>query len=276
MDHDKVDGWVEQLMRCEHLLEKDVQQLCEFARDILSKELNVQPVKCPVTVCGDIHGQFHDLMELFRIGGRPPDTNYLFMGDYVDRGYFSVESVTLLVTLKVRYKHRVTILRGNHESRQITQVYGFYDECLRKYGNANVWKYFTDLFDYLPLTALIEKQIFCLHGGLSPSIDSLNHIMDQDRVQEVPHEGPMCDLLWSDPDDRHGWGISPRGAGFTFGQDISQNFNHTNNLKMVARAHQLVMNGYNWSHEKAIVTIFSAPNYCYRCGNEAGIMEVDE
>lgn len=119
---------------------------------------------------------------------------------------------------QVRYRERITILRGNHESRQITQVYGFYDECLRKYGNANVWKYFTDLFDYLPLTALVDSQIFCLHGGLSPSIDSLDHIRALDRLQEVPHEGPMCDLLWSDPDDRGGWGISPRGAGYTFGQ----------------------------------------------------------
>lgn len=188
------------------------------AKEILSKESNVQEVKCPVTVCGDVHGQFHDLMELFRIGGRSPDTNYLFMGDYVDRGYYSVETVTLLVALKVRYRERITILRGNHESRQITQVYGFYDECLRKYGNANVWKFFTDLFDYLPLTALVDGQIFCLHGGLSPSIDTLDHIRALDRIQEVPHEGPMCDLLWSDPDDRGGWGISPRGAGYTFGQ----------------------------------------------------------
>merc|ERR1711953_644606 len=93
-----------------------------------------------------------------------------------------------------------------------------YDECLRKYGNANVWKYFTDLFDYLPLTALVDNQIFALHGGLSPSIDTLDHIRALDRLQEVPHEGPMCDLLWSDPDDRGGWGISPRGAGYTFGQ----------------------------------------------------------
>lgn len=155
------------------------------AKEILAKECNVQEVKCPVTVCGDVHGQFHDLMELFRIGGRSPDTNYLFMGDYVDRGYYSVETVTLLVALKVRYKERITILRGNHESRQITQVYGFYDECLRKYGNANVWKFFTDLFDYLPLTALVDGQIFCLHGGLSPSIDTLDHIRALDRLQEV-------------------------------------------------------------------------------------------
>ncbi|KAI5285700.1 hypothetical protein KEM52_002323 [Ascosphaera acerosa] len=218
-------------------------------------------------------------MELFRIGGPNPDTNYLFMdisGDYVDRGYYSVETVTLLVALKVRYPSRVTILRGNHESRQITQVYGFYDECLRKYGNANVWKYFTDLFDYLPLTALIENQIFCLHGGLSPSIDTLDNIRALDRVQEVPHEGPMCDLLWSDPDDRCGWGISPRGAGYTFGQDISEAFNHNNGLTLVARAHQLVMEGYNWSQDRNVVTIFSAPNYCYRCGNQAAIMEIDE
>lgn len=178
-------------------------------------------------------------------------------GDYVDRGYFSVETVTLLVALKIRYPQRITILRGNHESRQITQVYGFYDECLRKYGNANVWKYFTDLFDYLPLTALIDNQIFCLHGGLSPSIDTLDNIRALDRIQEVPHEGPMCDLLWSDPDDRCGWGISPRGAGYTFGQDISEAFNHNNGLTLVARAHQLVMEGYNWSQDRNVVTIFS-------------------
>lgn len=123
----------------------------------------------------------------------------------------------------------------------ITPSYGFYDECLRKYGNATVWKYFTDLFDYLPLTALVENEIFALHGGLSPTIDTLDNVRQLDRVQEVPHEGPMCDLLWSDPDDRCGWGISPRGAGYTFGQDISQTFNHANNVKLIARAHQLVM-----------------------------------
>ncbi|AQL09419.1 Serine/threonine-protein phosphatase [Zea mays] len=122
----------------------------------------------------------------------------------------------------------------------------------------------------------VESEIFCLHGGLSPSIENLDSVRSLDRVQEVPHEGPMCDLLWSDPDDRCGWGISPRGAGYTFGQDISEQFNHTNNLKLVARAHQLVMEGYNWAHEQKVVTIFSAPNYCYRCGNMASILEVDD
>ena len=187
-----------------------------------------------------------------------------------------VEVVTLLVLLKVRWRDRIFVLRGNHESRQITQVYGFYDECLRKYGNANVWKYFTDLFDYLPLSALVEEQIFCLHGGLSPALDTLDEVRGLDRVQEVPHEGSMCDLLWSDPDDRIGWGISPRGAGYTFGQDVTEAWNQVNGLSLVARAHQLVMDGYNWAHNKNTVTIFSAPNYCYRCGNEAALMEVDD
>ncbi|MES1907854.1 MAG: serine threonine-protein phosphatase [Cercozoa sp. M6MM] len=272
----QLDAWIAKLYNCEQLTEDEVAQLCEQAREIFVLESNVQPVSCPVTVCGDIHGQFHDLMELFRIGGKPPDTNYLFMGDYVDRGYYSVETVSLLVALKVRYKDRITILRGNHESRQITQVYGFYDECLRKYGNSNVWKYFTDLFDYLPLTALVEKEVFCLHGGLSPSIESLDQIMALDRVQEVPHEGAMCDLLWSDPDDIHGWGISQRGAGYTFGHDISRTFNRNNGLTLISRAHQLIMDGYNWTHDKNVVTIFSAPNYCYRCGNAAAILEIDE
>ncbi|KAH3744021.1 protein phosphatase 2A [Pelomyxa schiedti] len=271
-----LDRSIEQLMQCKPLPEPDVKKLCDLARDILSKEGNVQTVRCPVTVAGDVHGQFHDLVELFKIGGNCPDTNYLFLGDYVDRGYYSVETVTLMVALKVRYPCRVTLLRGNHESRQITTVYGFFDECMRKYGTPNVYKCFTDLFDYLPLTALIENQIFCLHGGLSPSIETLDQIRALDRIQEVPHEGLMCDLLWSDPDERCGWGISPRGAGYTFGQDISEQFLHSNGLRLIARAHQLVMEGYNWCHDQKVVTIFSAPNYCYRCGNQAAIMELDE
>ena len=149
----------------------------------MKSEPNVQPVRAPVTVCGDIHGQFFDLVELFKIGGDSPDSNYLFMGDYVDRGYYSVECVTYLMCLKVRYPNRIHLTRGNHESRQITQVYGFYDECLRKYGNSNVWKLFTDLFDFLPLTAVVENQIFCLHGGLSPSIENLDNIQKLDRYQ---------------------------------------------------------------------------------------------
>lgn len=115
-----------------------------------------------------------------------PDTNYLFLGDYVDRGYYSVETISLLIALKVRHPDRIFLTRGNHESRQITQVYGFYDECVRKYGSGKVWDLFTNLFDFIPVSAVIESKIFCLHGGLSPGIKTLDDILQQDRVQEVP------------------------------------------------------------------------------------------
>ena len=137
------------LKRCEYLTENEVKQLCTRAREILIDESNVQRVDAPVTICGDIHGQFYDLQELFKVGGDCPKTNYLFIGDFVDRGFYSVETFLLLLALKVRYPDRIWLVRGNHESRQTTQVYGFYDECLRKYGSVNVWRYCTNVFDYL-------------------------------------------------------------------------------------------------------------------------------
>jgi len=257
--------------------EAEAEHLCEKAIEVLRDEPNCVPVQAPVTVVGDIHGQFYDLLEVFRIAGDCPDTNFLFLGDYVDRGYHSVECVTLLTLLKVRFPKRITILRGNHESRQITQVYGFYDECLRKFGSAQTWVNFTAMFDYLPVCAVVENQIFTPHGGLSPSVNTIAEINDLNRFQEVPHEGPFCDLVWSDPDDDcRGWSVSPRGAGFCFGEEITKQFNHENNLKLVIRAHQLVMEGFKWAHDKNVLTVFSAPNYCYRCGNEAAIMEYTE
>merc|ERR1711865_1312384 len=231
------------------LSEPDVVRLCEAAIQCLKVEDNVVPVSAPVTVVGDIHGQYHDLIEIFQIGGSCPDTNYLFLGDYVDRGYHSVECVTLLVLLKARFPERIHILRGNHESRQITQVYGFYDEVLRKYGNANVWLEFTKLFDYLPLAGIIEGRVFTPHGGLSPSVQTIAEINEIDRV---------------------------RGAGFTFGEDVSFSFAQTNALDTIIRAHQPVMEGFQWHHNDTVLTIFSAPNYCYRCGNQAGVLEYNE
>ncbi|XP_059809304.1 serine/threonine-protein phosphatase 4 catalytic subunit B isoform X3 [Hypanus sabinus] len=200
-----LDRQIEQLRRCELIKENEVKALCAKAREILVEESNVQQVDSPVTVCGDIHGQFYDLKELFRVGGDVPETNYLFMGDFVDRGFYSVETFLLLLALKVRYPDRITLIRGNHESRQITQVYGFYDECLRKYGSVTVWRYCTEIFDYLSLSAIIDGKIFCVHGGLSPSIQTLDQIRTIDRKQEVPHDGPMCDLLWSDPEGVGTW-----------------------------------------------------------------------
>ena len=148
----------------------------------------------------------------------------LCAGDFVDRGLYSVETFLLLLALKVRYPDRITLIRGNHESRQITQVYGFYDECQRKFGSANVWRYCCDVFDYLSLGAIVDGRVFCVHGGLSPNITTLDQIRLISRKQEVPQDGAMCDLLWSDPDgtcisltkDITGWGVSPRGAGFLF------------------------------------------------------------
>jgi len=198
------------------------------------------------------------------------------MGDFVDRGFYSVETFLLLLALKVRYPDRIFLIRGNHESRQITQVYGFYDECLRKYGTLNVWRYCVEVFDYLSLAAIIDGVVLGVHGGLSPNISTIDQVRSIDRKQEVPHEGPMCDLLWSDPEEVPGWGLSPRGAGYLFGGDICKQFNYVNGLNFIARAHQLVMEGYKWMFDGQLVTVWSAPNYCYRCGNVASVLELGE
>lgn len=271
-----IDKILLNLSKCQSPTEEQVKLICSLATEIFSKEENVISVPSPVTICGDIHGQLYDLFELLKIGGMPPYTNYLFMGDYVDRGFHSVETLSFLLCLKIKFPDRFFLLRGNHESRQITQVYGFFDECIRKYGNSNVWKLYTELFDFLPLAAVVNNDTFCCHGGLSPSFSTLDELKSLDRKIEVPHEGTMCDILWSDPEEKNGWGVSPRGAGFSFGPDITKSFNMRNNLKLICRAHQLVNEGYNWNHEKECVTIFSAPNYCYRCGNFASLMEMDE
>jgi serine/threonine-protein phosphatase 4 catalytic subunit len=271
-----LDVQIEKLRKGELITENEVKTLCIKAREILVEEGNVQRVDAPVTICGDIHGQFYDLQELFKHGGECPDTNYLFMGDFVDRGFHSVETFLLLLALKVRYPDRITLIRGNHESREITQVYGFYDECLRKFGSINTWRWCTEIFDYLSLAALVEQRTFGVHGGLSPSISTLDQIRVIDRKQEVPHDGAMCDLMWSDPEDIEGWALSPRGAGYLFGGDVVTEFNHRNGLELIARAHQLVMEGYKLMFDNSLVTVWSAPNYCYRCANVAAILELSE
>lgn len=186
----ELDKYIEQLKKCEYIQDdRAVKKLCEKAKELLVKEENVIYLNSPITVrrnifyyiiliqiCGDIHGQFYDLIELFKHGGEITQTNYLFLGDFVDRGYNSVETFLFLLCLKVRYPQRVALLRGNHESRQITQVYGFYDECLRKYGSSNVWKYCTEVFDMLTLAAVINNKVFCVHGGLSPTVITISDV----------------------------------------------------------------------------------------------------
>ncbi|GAB9471647.1 Phytochrome-associated serine/threonine protein phosphatase [Globisporangium polare] len=269
--------WIESLRAGKLLSEQELKQVCEIVKQILIEESNVVAVSSPVTVCGDIHGQFFDLLELFRCGGEIPNTNYVFMGDFVDRGHNSVETFELLLCLKAQYPDRITLLRGNHECRQITQVYGFYEECVRKYGNANPWKYCTDVFDYLNLAAVIDGRVLCVHGGLSPEIRTLDQIRTIERQQEIPHEGSFCDLMWSDPEDIETWAMSPRGAGYLFGAKVTAEFNQINGLDLICRAHQLVQEGYKYMFpEKSLVTVWSAPNYCYRCGNVAAILSFDE
>ncbi|KAI9884229.1 MAG: hypothetical protein M1823_003978 [Watsoniomyces obsoletus] len=356
-----LDKAIAQLRACRLIPERDVRSLCYRIIESLSEEGNIVSVHAPVTIVGDIHGQFHDLQELFRVGGDVPESAYLLMGDFVDRGYYSVETFLLLVALKVRYPDRVTLIRGNHESRQITTVYGFYDEVLRKYRSPHVWKWCCEVFDYLPLGALVTgaassvqplstppllanpssnltvsddddieaevlnaqgeliarnirkpreaesndepsgtyplrtgppgsgatadqngsrssygNAVLCVHGGLSPAIDTIDQIRLLDRAREVPHEGPMCDLLWSDPDEIEGWSLSPRGAGFLFSGGVTRAFNYRNDISLIARAHQLVMEGFREMFDSSLVTVWSAPNYCYRCGNVASILELGE
>eukprot|EP01134_Creolimax_fragrantissima_P005404 CFRG5404T1 len=272
----ELDQWVEMVKDCKYLPENDLKKLCDLVVSILIEESNVQPVSSPVTICGDIHGQFYDLEELFRTGGQVPDTSYIFMGDFVDRGHYSLETLTRLLTLKARYPDRILLLRGNHESRQITQVYGFYDECIAKYGNANAWKYCTRVFDYMTLSALIDDKVLCVHGGLSPDIRSLDQIGTIERNMEIPHEGAFSDLVWSDPEDVEGWAVSPRGAGWLFGASVTNEFIYVNDLTLICRAHQLVQEGYKYMFDKeSLVTVWSAPNYCYRCGNVASILKLD-
>ncbi|TNJ30379.1 Serine/threonine-protein phosphatase [Giardia muris] len=273
MDIDNILG---RLKRCELPTELEAEELAYKAKELFQKEPNVLQVKSPVTIVGDIHGQFYDLRELFSIGGAIPDVHYLFMGDYVDRGYFSVETFMLLVAYKIKYPMRLSLLRGNHECRQITQTYGYNDECLRKYGSNRIWRLFCDVFDLLPISALVDDKVYCVHGGLSRHINAISDIAALSRIGEIPSDGPITDLLWSDPaEDANatGFSLSGRGAGSLFGGDVVESFIAANDLEFMARSHQLVMDGYQFKFNNLCLTLWSCPNYCYRSGNIAAILE---
>lgn len=272
---DDVDAWLETLRQGKLLPPHVIQFVCTRLTYLLAGDSNVHNISSPVTVVGDVHGQFYDVLEIFKIAGPVPNTNYLFLGDYVDRGAFSVETISFLACLKLRHPNRISLIRGNHESRQTTMTYGFYQECMKKYGNSAVWTWFMDMFDYLPLAALIDDEVFGTHGGLSPSIHTIDQIRVLDRIQEIPHHGPVCDLMWADPDtdNNDGFKESWRGAGYTFGEDELRKFNHINGLSYFLRAHQLCMEGYQelWG---CFATVWSAPNYCYRFGNLAALAHI--
>ncbi|MBA0761427.1 hypothetical protein Gotri_024079 [Gossypium trilobum] len=225
---------------------------------------------------GDVHGQFSDLLRLFEYGGYPPTANYLFLGDYVDRGKQSIETICLLLAYKIKYKENFFLLRGNHECASINRIYGFYDECKRRF-NVRVWKLFTECFNCLPVAALIDEKILCMHGGLSPDLKTLDQIRSISRPVDVPDQGLLCDLLWADPDkDLDGWGENDRGVSYTFGADIVSEFLKKHDLDLICRAHQVVEDGYEFFAKRQLVTIFSAPNYCGEFDNAGAMMSVDD
>ena len=205
------------------LEERDVQKLCIKAEEILITEPSLLRLQVPINIVGDIHGQVHELRNILTQGGSPPDSQYLFMGDYVDRGYYSCETIQLLLCLKVQYPDKVYLLRGNHECRVITKAYGFYEEIIRKYGNSNTYQYYMRVFDSLPLAAVISNTYFCVHAGISQDIKMIDQINLIDRKCEIPEKGSFADLLWSDPEDfEYGWATNSRGAGHLYGEKVTK------------------------------------------------------
>eukprot|EP00904_Undaria_pinnatifida_P007224 jgi/Undpi1/3631/HiC_scaffold_16.g07001.m1 len=256
------------------LLEGEIKMLCVKARDIFMQQPILLELEAPIKICGDIHGQYYDLLRLFEYGGFPPEANYLFLGDYVDRGKQSLETICLLLAYKIKYPENFFVLRGNHECASINRIYGFYDECERRY-NIKLWKTFTDCFNCLPVAAIVDEKIFCMHGGLSPELNDMDQIKRVLRPTDVPDTGLLCDLLWSDPDrDIIGWGENDRGVSFTFGEDIVVQFLRRHDLDLICRAHQAY--GYEFFARRHLVTLFSAPNYCGEFDNAGAMMSVDD
>lgn len=214
-------------------------------------------------------------MRLFEYGGFPPEANYLFLGDYVDRGKQSLETICLLLAYKIKYPENFFLLRGNHESASINRIYGFYDECKRRF-NVRLWKIFTDCFNCLPVAALIDDRILCMHGGISPELKSLDQIRNIARPMDIPESGLVCDLLWSDPSGDVGWGMNDRGVSYTFGADKVAEFLEKHDMDLICRAHQVVEDGYEFFAERQLVTVFSAPNYCGEFDNAGAMMSIDE
>eukprot|EP00933_Yihiella_yeosuensis_P060955 TRINITY_DN63764_c0_g1_i1.p1 TRINITY_DN63764_c0_g1~~TRINITY_DN63764_c0_g1_i1.p1 ORF type:complete len:301 (-),score=34.17 TRINITY_DN63764_c0_g1_i1:61-963(-) len=281
LDVDRVLG---QLLEVRHtrppklvqLTEAEISSLCILSRDVFMDQPILLELGCPLKICGDVHGQYQDLLKLFETGGFPPEANYLFLGDYVDRGKQSLETICCLLSYKVKYPENFFLLRGNHECASINRIYGFYDECKRRYS-IRLWKTFTDCFNCLPVSAVVEDKMLCMHGGLSPELSQLEQINRVVRPTDVPDTGLLCDLLWSDPEKEiSGWGENDRGVSFTFGPDVVHGFLRKHGLDLVCRAHQVVEDGYEFFARRALVTLFSAPNYCGEFDNSAAVMTVDE
>nr|XP_023021948.1 serine/threonine-protein phosphatase alpha-2 isoform-like isoform X1 [Leptinotarsa decemlineata] len=258
-----------------NLSESDVKALCFNAMRIFMNQPMLLELEAPIKVCGDIHGQFTDLLKLFSFGGFPPDSNYLFLGDYVDRGKQSTEVLCLLLAYKIKYPENFFLLRGNHEASSICKIYGFYEECKRRYS-IKIFKLFTDVFNTLPVAAIIDDKIFCCHGGLSPDLLHIGQIRNIERPTDVPAKGLLCDLLWSDPSSTMGWSENDRGVSFSFGPDVVKKFLSKHDFDLLCRGHQVVEDGYEFFAQRRCITIFSAPNYCGTFDNAGALMSIDD
>lgn len=266
----------------------EVGELCYAAEQIFMHEPTVLQLKAPVKVFGDLHGQFGDLMRLFDEYGFPSTAgdityiDYLFLGDYVDRGQHSLETITLLLALKIEYPENVHLIRGNHEAADINALFGFRIECIERMGeNDGIWAWtrFNQLFNYLPLAALIEKKIICMHGGIGRSINSVEQIEKIERPITMDAGSiVLMDLLWSDPtenDSVEGLRPNARGPGLvTFGPDRVTDFCKRNKLQLIIRAHECVMDGFERFAQGQLITLFSATNYCGTANNAGAILVV--
>ena len=207
-----------------NLPEEQIIKIVKQARSVFFSQPVLLEVSSPINVCGDVHGQYSDLLRLFELGGYPPESNYLFLGDYVDRAKQSIEVITLNLCYKIKYPDSFFLLRGNHECASLNRIYGFYDECKRRYS-VKLWRIFADCFNCMPVAAVVADKILCMHGGLSPDLDHLSQIFDVPRPTDVPDEGLLCDLLWADPEPTlNGWGYNARGVSYTFGPDVLTQF----------------------------------------------------
>lgn len=254
----------------------EIQQVCAKARELFLLQPSLLELSPPVKVVGDVHGQYLDLIRIFTKCGFPPLTNYLFLGDYVDRGKQSLETILLLLCYKIKYPENFFLLRGNHECANVTRVYGFYDECKRR-CNIKTWKLFIDTFNTLPIAAIVAGKIFCVHGGLSPVLNSMDEIRNIARPTDVPDFGLLNDLLWSDPaDTMNEWEDNERGVSYVFSKVAINKFLQKFGFDLVCRAHMVVEDGYEFFNDRTLVTVFSAPNYCGEFDNWGAVMSVSE
>ncbi|KYB27757.1 serine/threonine-protein phosphatase PP1-alpha [Tribolium castaneum] len=256
-----------------NLKESDITALCHKVSQIFLEQPMLLELEAPIKICGDIHGQYSDLLKLFGFGGFPPDANYLFLGDYVDRGRQSLECICLLFAYKIKYPENFFLLRGNHEVSSVCKIYGFFDECKRRY-NVKLFKTFTDVFNTLPVAAVIDDKIFCCHGGISPDLLHIGQIRNIQRPCDVPSSGLLCDLLWADPIPLMGWHENDRGVSFSFGPDVVAKFLDKHDFDLICRGHQVVEDGYEFFAQRKLITVFSAPNYCGSFDNAGALMSV--